>query len=202
MRAVPRHLQLRVAVAIFLVIATAACQPGGGRPNGRPTVTNVQAGLHCGSGDHGYNDPQFGWGFCYPGTWRFSERLQASQKPIGTDSAFNVVNAPPCASPAQRGGEPQCPPDAGLFAFMVVGTYERGTSTDLADWLSAEEPADTDTEAITWGNASEAVQVKGTTRRYALTQHQVVLLDLRSGAGNLDLEAEMSKRLASWNFSF
>jgi hypothetical protein len=30
----------------------------------------------------------------------------------------------------------------------------------------------------------------------------VVLLDLRSGAGNLDLDLAMSKRLSSWKFSF
>jgi hypothetical protein len=199
MRAVRPNLQLRIALVLFLALA--GCQPIGAPPKPHPTVSSMQSGLHCAPGDHAYTDAQLGWGFCYPGTWRFSERFQASERPVGTDTAFDVVNAPPCAPPVQ-GGQPQCPPDSGLFAFMIIGTYERGSSPDLADWLGAEAPADQQTAPVTWGNAIEAVQVKGTTRRYAMTQHQVVLLDLRSGAGNLDLEAEMSTRLSTWNFSF
>ena len=39
-------------------------------------------------------------------------------------------------------------------------------------------------------------------RRIALTPHQVVILDLRSGQGLLNLEAEMSKRLSTWKFAY
>ena len=39
-------------------------------------------------------------------------------------------------------------------------------------------------------------------RRIALTPHQVVIMDLRSGQGLLDLEAEMSKRLRTWKFVY
>jgi len=39
-------------------------------------------------------------------------------------------------------------------------------------------------------------------RRIALTPHNVVILDLRSGQGLLNLEAEMSKRLGTWKFVY
>ena len=199
MRAVPAKLQLSLALGLFL-LALAGCQYGTGTP--RPTISSVQAGAKCTQGDHAYGDAQLGWAFCYPGTWRFNERFQRSDAPPGTDATFDVVNEPPCASPSVPGGRPACPPEAGLFGFMIVGTYQRGSANSLADWLKASEPGDAATEAITWGNAVETVRVKGTTRRYALTQHQVVLLDLRSGAGNLDLDAAMSGRLQTWKFSF
>jgi hypothetical protein len=162
----------------------------------------VQTGASCEQGDHAYDDRQLGWAFCYPGTWRFTQRIQRSDSPPGTDATFDVVNEPPCASPPEPGGRPVCPPSSGLFGFMIVGTYQRGTVSGLADWLKANEPADTATEPLSWGNAVEAVTVKGTARRYALTQHQVVLLDPRSGAGNLDLDSELAKRLKTWKFSF
>ena len=200
MRAVPAKLQLSLALAVFL-LALVSCQFGtGARPE--PTISSVQTGAKCAQGDHAYDDAQLGWAFCYPGTWRFNERFQRSDAPQGTDATFDVVNEPPCASPTEPGARPVCPPDAGLFGFMIVGTYQRGSAAGLADWLKVSEPGDSSTDPITWGNAIEAVRVKGTTRRYALTQHQVVLLDLRSGAGNLDLNAEMARRLQNWKFSF
>ena len=200
MRAVPARLQLSLGLLVFLT-GLAACQPGTGS-HPQPTVSSVQTGARCNQGDHAYDDAQFGWALCYPGTSRFTQRFQRSDSPPGTDSTFDVVNEPPCASPAEPGGRPVCPPDEGLFGFMIVGTYARGSSGSLADWLKSAEPGDTSTDPISWGNALEAVAVKGTTRRYALTQHQVVLLDLRSGAGNLDLNAAMSDRLQTWRFSF
>jgi hypothetical protein len=200
MRAAVAKLQLCVGLAVFL-LALVSCQAGGGaRP--QPVISSVQTGADCRQGDHAYGDAQLGWAFCYPGTWRFNERFQRSDVPAGTDATFDVINEPPCASPPEAGARPVCPPDSGLFGFMIVGTYQRGSAASLADWLKASAPGDSATEPISWGNAVEAVQVKGTTRRYALTQHQVVLLDLRSGAGNLDLDAAMSGRLSSWNFSF
>jgi hypothetical protein len=56
-------------------------------------------------------------------------------------------------------------------------------------------------QVIQWGNATEADRLSDG-RRIALTQHQVVIMDLRSGVGQLDLEAEMSARLSTWKFSF
>ena len=200
MRAVPGKLQLSLSLCVFL-LALVSCQPGTGSTP-KPAISSVQTGAKCDQGDHAYTDAQLGWAFCYPGTWRFNERFQRSDVPPGTDATFDVINEPPCSSPPLPGGRPVCPADAGLFGFMIVGTYQRGSAASLGDWLKASEPADTDTDAINWANALQAVQVKGSTRRYALTQHQVVLLDLRSGAGNLDLDAAMSGRLKTWKFSF
>ena len=39
-------------------------------------------------------------------------------------------------------------------------------------------------------------------RRIALTPHYVVILDMRSGQGHLDLEASMSTRLGTWKFLY
>ena len=39
-------------------------------------------------------------------------------------------------------------------------------------------------------------------RRIALTPNQVVILELRSGFGLLDLESDMSRRLGTWKFLY
>jgi hypothetical protein len=39
-------------------------------------------------------------------------------------------------------------------------------------------------------------------RRIALTPNQVVILELRSGFGLLDLEAALSTRLGTWKFLY
>jgi hypothetical protein len=54
---------------------------------------------------------------------------------------------------------------------------------------------------IDWGNSAEAALLPDG-RRIALTPHQVVIMDLRSGQGLLDLEAQMSKRLRTWKFVY
>jgi len=54
---------------------------------------------------------------------------------------------------------------------------------------------------INWGNSTEAALLPDG-RRIALTSHQVVIMDLRSGQGLLDLEAAMSKRLTTWRFVY
>src|SRR5205823_940616 len=118
MRALPARLHLSLGLLVFLT-GLAACQPGTGS-HPQPTVSSVQTGARCNQGDHAYDDAQFGWAFCYPGTWRFTQRFQRSDSPPGTDSTFDVVNEPPCASPAEPGGRPVCPPDEGLFGFMIV----------------------------------------------------------------------------------
>jgi hypothetical protein len=54
-------------------------------------------------------------------------------------------------------------------------------------------------QAIQWGNAGEADRLSDG-RRIALTPTHVVILELRSGVGLLDLESQMSTRLGTWKF--
>lgn len=180
-----------------MVLATAGCQPGSGK-HPVPSVPQIGADLNCRNGDHGYEDQQAGWGFCYPGSWRYIERSQASASPPGLDLTFDITDWS-CTTPAPGGGAPQCSPNAGLFAFMVVSTYERAGSTGLASWIQSNLTNPPPTESISWGNAVEAAKL-GDGRRIALTPHHVVIMDLRPGP--LDLETEMSSRLGTWKFSF
>ena len=82
-----------------------------------------------------------------------------------------------------------------------IGVCTGGSSTSLADWVQANLHPPLTMTSITWGNADEAAQLSDN-RRIALTPHHVVVLDLRSGQGHLDLEAQMSARLSTWNFSY
>lgn len=193
----PLPLPAMILVAVAVLLATAGCQPGsGGHPV--PSVPQIGADLHCRNGDHGYEDQQAGWGFCYPGTWRYIERSQASESPPGLDLTFDITDFA-CASPVPGGAAPQCSPDAGLFAFMVVSTYQRGSSPDLASWIQANMKNPPASESISWGNSVEAARLADG-RRIALTPHHVVIMDLRPGP--LNLEGEMSSRLSTWKFSF
>jgi hypothetical protein len=201
----------RIFAIPLLAVVLAACQPGDTtRPT--PSVQQLGADLKCESGDHGYADPA-GWGFCYPADWRYQVRAQPSVDIRGfqeLDITFDITNTPtvngsplpPCRSPAPPPQTPAvCSTTAGLFAFMIVSTYQRKGSPDLASWLQDDiKPAPT-ASAITWGNAVEAVRLDDG-RRVALTKTEVVVLDLRSGAGNLDLENEMSSRLGTWRFYY
>ena len=184
--------------ALTLLLAFAGCQPASG-PRPVPSVPQIGADLKCGAGDHGYEDAQAGWGFCYPGTWRYTERAQSSTSPIGLDLTFDITYAPPSAAPCAKtrpaGGGP-CPGD---FAFMIVSTYERGSSSNLADWVTANLKTSSVLQPIDWGNAQEADRFQDG-RRIALTPHHVVIMELHSGL--LDLETEMSSRLGTWKFSF
>ena len=186
-----------ILTAAAVVIATAGCQLGP-QTHPVPSVPQIGADLNCKNGDHGYEDQQVGWGFCYPGSWRYIERSQATSSPPGLDLTFDITDFA-CSSPAPGGGAPQCSPNAGLFAFMVVSTYERAGSPDLASWIEANFTNPPESEAISWGNAVEAVKLADG-RRVALTPHHVVIMDLRPGP--LDLEGEMSSRLHTWKFSF
>lgn len=141
-------------------------------------------GLHCRAGDHGLNVLQLGWAFCYPPTWRFRERDVQTTVPAGVDTTLDIVG------------------DGGYFGFMIIGSYDRHGAASLKDWLAANAPDDRDVTSISWGNSVEAAQVNGQLRRYAMTRTRVFLLSEREGAGNLDLEAEMSKRLSDWYFGF
>jgi hypothetical protein len=202
----------RLFITPLLAVLLVACQPGDtNRPT--PSVNQIGADLKCANGDHGYADP-VGWGFCYPGDWKYNVRAQASVDARGLqelDITFDITDVPTtvkgsplpaCPSPAPPPQNPPvCSSEAGLFAFMIVSTYERGGATDLAAWLASDvSPARTGT-SITWANAQEAMRLPDG-RRVALTRTQVIVLDLRSGVGNLDLEGAMSSRLNTWKFYY
>lgn len=193
----PSPVKTLATVALFLALA--GCQPGS-NPRPVPSVAQIGSNLKCSSGDHGFEDSQAGWGFCYPGTWKYQERSQGSQSPPGLDLTFDITDIP-CTSPTGASARPVCSPDAGLFAFMIISTYERGSSPDLASWEQANLAVVPASEAISWGDAVEAAKFSDG-RRIALTQHHVVILDLHSGQGHLDLETQMSSRLNTWKFSF
>ena len=192
-----------IVAAIVLAIALTGCQVGG-TPRSVPTVPQIGSNLKCAEGDHGYEDQQAGWGFCYPGTWRYTERSQADQSPSGLDLTFDVTCLSNCKVPcpaAASGARPtDCPAaENGLFAFMIISTYERGGATNLSTWFSANLNSAVPGDSISWGNAVEAAML-GDGRRAALTPHHVVIMDLHSGL--LDLEGEMSSRLNTWKFSY
>ena len=185
----PKVLGPKMLAAFAVAVYLAGCQPA--NPHPVPSVPQIGGDLKCSQGDHGYEDPQAGWGFCYPGTWKYTQRAQASQNPPGLDIAFDVFNDP-C-------GKTGCAPTEGDYAFMIISTYERGSATDLASWVSVNLKPATDLQTITWGNSQEAVRL-GDGRRLALTPHHVIVMDLHSGL--LDLEAAMSTRLNTWKFTF
>ena len=189
----PLPFPRKLLIAIALVAAVVGCQPSGPRPV--PSVPQIGGNLKCAQGDHGYEDLQAGWAFCYPGSWKYIERSQAIQSPSGLDLTFDITNVP-CTTPPS--GQPQCSPDAGLFAVMIISTYQREGSADLANWVEVNLKPVPDLQTISWGNAVEAVKLPDG-RRIALTPHHVVIMDLHSGP--LNLEKEMSSRLTTWKFS-
>jgi len=189
----PLPFPRKLLVAIAILAAVVGCQPSGPRPV--PSVPQIGGNLKCAQGDHGYEDLQAGWAFCYPGSWKYIERSQAIQSPSGLDLTFDITNVP-CTTPPT--GQPQCSPDAGLFAVMIISTYQREGSADLAHWVEVHLKPVPDLQTISWGNAVEAVQLPDG-RRIALTPHHVVIMDLHSGP--LNLEKEMSSRLTTWKFS-
>ena len=185
-------------LAALALLALAGCQPGSG-PRPVPSVPQIGADLKCTEGDHGYEDVQAGWGFCYPGTWLYTERAQASQSPVGLDLTFDITYAPPSAPPCGSTRPPGSSPCPGDFAFMILSTYERGSDSSLAGWVADNLKTSSPLTPIQWGNAREAAQLQDG-RRLALTPHHVVIMELHSGL--LDLETEMSARLDTWKFSF
>jgi hypothetical protein len=84
---------------------------------------------------------------------------------------------------------------------MIISTYERGTSADLASWEQSNLTVVPTGETIPWGNSLEAAKLSDG-RRIALTKHHIVIMDLHSGEGHLDLETQMSIRLSTWKFSY
>jgi hypothetical protein len=204
-------MTLRIFAIPLLAVVLAACQPGDAtRPV--PSVQQLGADLKCGDGDHGYADSA-GWGFCYPGDWRYQIRAQPSVDLRGfqeLDITFDITNTPtvngsplpPCPTPAPPPQTPAvCSSTAGLFAFMIISTYQRKGAPDLASWIQDDLKPAPNATPISWGNAVEAVQLDDG-RRVAMTPTQVILLDVRSGSGNLDLDGEMASRLATWKFYY
>jgi hypothetical protein len=187
----------------LLAVVLVGCQIGNtGHPI--PSVSQIGSDIKCQAGNHAFEDAQAGWGFCYPGTWKYNERANQSASPPGLDLTFDITDVP-CSGPTPVPGHPSpipiCSPGAGLFAFMIISTYERGNATTLADWIQANLGSKVTADPIQWGNAVEAGKLSDG-RRIALTPHHVVILDLRAGFGNLDLESEMSARLSTWQFLF
>lgn len=190
---------LTTIAAALLAASLAGCQPAQDS-HPVPSVSQIGAGLKCAPGDHGFTDPQVGWGFCYPGTWKYEEKSQSSQSPspVELDLTFDITDVP-CTPPAPgASGSPTCAGNAGLFGFMIISTFERGDATSLDAWIQANMKPVPETLPIKWGNALEAAQLADG-RRIALTPHQVVVMDLRSGT--LNLESVMAPRLDTWHFT-
>jgi hypothetical protein len=173
----------KLAATVTLLVL-AGCQPvSGTRPV--PSVAQIGSELKCAAGDHAYEDFQAGWGFCYPGTWQYNERSQSSQSPdpVELDLTFDITDR------------------SGLFAFMIVSTFNRDGAPDLASWEQQNlKPVPAGAETISWGNATEAAKLADG-RRIALTPTHVVILELHSGHDLLDLETQMSTRLNTWKFT-
>lgn len=206
----PRSVLRTLAVPLLATLLV-ACQPGGtDRPV--PSVNQIGSDLKCASGDHGYADPA-GWGFCYPADWKYTLRAQPSVDMRGLqelDVTFDITSIPtvngsplpPCPSPAPAPQNPPvCSTTVGQFAYMIVSTYQRAGVPDVASFLQRDVSPVRVGTPISWGNAVQAVRLDDN-RRVALTPTQVVILDLRSGVGNLDLEAAMSSRLDKWKFYY
>jgi hypothetical protein len=190
-------------LTLLLLLMVASCQMGPVQ-HPVPTVSVIGGDLKCASTDHGYSDAAAAWGFCYPGTWRYNLRSQTSTNPIRLDLTFDITDIPCVAGSPVAGTTPRpvCSPNAGLFGFMIISTFERGSSTDLASWMQGNlKPVPTIEQPIVWGNANEAARLTDG-RRIALTPHHVVLLDLRTTLNQLDLEGLMSARLNTWVFTF
>jgi hypothetical protein len=193
----------RLIGCFLLVVLVNACQQGPVTPRPVPSVAQIGEDLNCSTGDHGFEDSAAGWGFCYPASWRYVERAQGFTNPSRLDLTFDITDVPcdrpsPGASPSPQ---PVCSPGAGLFAFMIISTYDRAGVLDLVTWMQANLPSVPDRQAIVWGNASEA-DLLSDGRRIALTPTHVVIMDLRSGQGHLDLESQMSSRLSTWKFLY
>ena len=197
---IPRKVLTAAAVVILLAVC-AGCQVGA-TPRSVPTVPQIGSDLKCATGDHGYTDQQLGWGFCYPSSWRYEEKVQATDVPSGVDLTFEITCLtdckPHCPTPAS-GTPATCPTETGLFGFMIISTDDRAGASDLGSWLTSRLPKAHLGDRLDWGNAVEAGTLDDG-RRVALTPHNVVILDVH--ASLLDLDAEMSSRLATWKFTY
>ena len=173
-------------MTVLSILSLTGCSltPAASTPTPQPTIRTEGQDVKCAGGDHGIEEVQFGWSWCYPSTWKFQERLQPTSAPTGVDATFDIVNDVPSG---QAG--------SGDFGFLIVGTYQLGTATGLTEWVSSNIGATERLTPISWGNARDAGQdAQG--RRFALTSSHVVEMDVRGVA----ISAEMGKRLATWKF--
>jgi hypothetical protein len=199
----------RLILIVLATVLAGACQQGT-PPRPVPSVAQIGEDLVCSSAEHAFEDAQAGWGFCYPEGWRYTERAQGNSNPTRLDLTFDVTdtkpgcpaNCPSCVAPTPVPGgatPPACTVTSGLFGFMIISTYERLGAKDLVTWMQTTLPSVPDRQAILWGDATEA-DLLADGRRIALTPQRVVIMELRSGQGQLNLESAMSTRLGTWKF--
>jgi hypothetical protein len=197
----PPPIPPKILTAAALVLLLASCQVGSS-PRSVPTVPQIGGDLKCAGGDHPYADALLGWGFCYPSSWRYTEKVQATDSPSGVDLTFAITCLsdckPQCPTPAS-GTAATCAPEIGLFGFMIISTDDRAGASDLGSWLAAKLPHAARGDPLDWGNALEATRLTDG-RLVALTPHSVVILDVHPSL--LDLDGEMNSRLATWKFTY
>jgi hypothetical protein len=190
-------------VLVLLFLANACTQGPVTRP--APSVAQIGSDLNCTSADHGFEDGQAGWGFCYPSTWQYLERVAnpVDAGPTHLDILLSITDVP-CVQGSPIAGatpRPTCAPNAGLFGLMVISTYDRAGASDLTTWMQTNlKPAPTG-QSIQWGDATEAQQLSDG-RRIAMTAHHVVVMELRFNKDGLNLESFMSTRLNTWKFLY
>ena len=193
----------RLTFALVLLFLLNACQRGP-VTHPPPTVAQIGSDLNCTTGDNGFEDGQAGWGFCYPATWQYLERV-ANPVDAGPNHLDLLLSYTKVAcvtgTPDPTQPKPVCSPGTGSFGLVVVSTYDSGGATDLTAWMAANlKPAPTG-QSIQWGDATQANQLSDG-RRIALTPHHIVILELRAAKDGLDLEAQFSTRLGTWKFLY
>ena len=176
-------MRRRLLVLLPILLLAGCTLAPAAKPSPAPTIRTEGQDVKCGA-DHGIDEVQFGWSWCYPSSWKFQERLQPSSRPSGVDVTFDIVNDLPRGLPG-----------SGDFGFLIVGTYQIGSAADLQSWVAANIGSGEQLTSISWGNARNAGQDAGG-RRFAITSSHVVEMDVRGEA----IAAEMGKRLDSWKF--
>src|SRR5712692_4425282 len=82
----------RLTLVLALILLT-ACQRNP-VAHADPSVAQIGGDLQCAAGDHGFEDAEAGWGFCYPATWQYNERAQGSSPPTRLDLTFDITDIP------------------------------------------------------------------------------------------------------------
>ena len=172
------------------VLVAAACQQSS---SGTPPPTSRPAEVQCAKGDAAEVNDALGWAFCVPSTWRAlgGPKTQRTDAPKGVDTVYDITDFAPG-------------PNNGLFGVMIISTDDRGSTASLQDWVDQNIGKGLNLQSVQWGNAQAALQEVGGPhpRWFALTPHHVVVLELHSGQGNLDLNAVMAPRLSTWKFTY
>ncbi|HEY1162407.1 MAG TPA: hypothetical protein VGF78_04975 [Candidatus Dormibacteraeota bacterium] len=192
----------RLTLSLILLVLLNACTRGP-VTHPAPSVAQIGSDLNCATGDHGFEDADAGWGFCYPATWKYDEKTNLTSNPSHLDILLYFTDVPcvPGTPIAGASPRPVCSPGAGKFGLVFVSTYDRGSATDLASWVAANQSPVPTLQSIQWANATEAGKTNDG-RRIALTPHRVVIVDLRAATDGLDLETQMSARLSTWKFLY